>query len=151
MLLGRYFHSGHCISCYSLPLNSTKKFFRFLRLEQRNRKVPLVVLYHETEIIAYCAPKLAFRLFTLGFGEADNSQTDKTDYSSHFVMVILLQCCYSVQQISTGQAFSLECGTFSDFPLPRNIQYSVHYFYIKYNVYFKSNGNLNNTKTFWKP
>jgi hypothetical protein len=33
MLLGRYFHSGHCISCYSLPLNSTKKFFRFLRLE----------------------------------------------------------------------------------------------------------------------
>jgi hypothetical protein len=51
----------------------------------------------------------------------DNSQTDKGDYLSHFVMVILSQCFYSVQEISTGQEFSLECGNFSDFPLPRNI------------------------------
>lgn len=30
-------------------------------------------------------------------------------------------------------------------------KYCVPYFNSKYNIYFKSNGALNNTKTFWKP
>jgi hypothetical protein len=73
MLLRRYFHSGHCTFCYSLPLNSTKDSSGSWDLNSVTGKYLVWFFnkhhFHEPEIITHCTPKLAFRLFTLGFGE----------------------------------------------------------------------------------
>ena len=103
MQLRRYFHSGHCTFCYSLPLNSTKDSSGSQDLNSVTGKYLVWFFnkhnYHKPEIIMHCDQSLLSvrsRLVSEN-NFVDNSQTDKSDYPSHFVVVILLQCFYSVQ------------------------------------------------------